>query len=195
MDLYGHQLHRYQEYLQQARHPTIPAKHTVPAPDNSPAKAQVAGAAAGSDIEQQILESVSKPGQKRAHSLLKHLKKSSVFTWSPEGEISYRGQAIPQSTIVNLMTEAQRQKPLKNCELPPGFDEFAQALKETNTAKAWLTNPALIKAMEKPVMINTPKPVEESGFHEASLDQPFYETTRRMTSPYVKKPAKRPRMR
>jgi hypothetical protein len=31
--------------------------------------------------------------------------------------------------------------------LPPGFDEFAQALKETNTAKTWLTNPAVIKAM------------------------------------------------
>jgi hypothetical protein len=33
-------------------------------------------------------------------------------------------------------------------------------LKEMNTAKAWLTNPALIKAMEKPVKISTPKPVD-----------------------------------
>jgi hypothetical protein len=38
---------------------------------------------------------------------------------------------------------------LKHRELPPGFDEFGQALKETNTAKTWLTNPALIKTMEK----------------------------------------------
>jgi hypothetical protein len=68
------------------------------------------------------------------------------------------------------MTEGQRQKPLKHRELQPGFDEFAQALKETNTAKAWLTNPALIKAIEKPGKVSTPNPVDESGFQEASLD-------------------------
>jgi hypothetical protein len=89
------------------------------------------------------------------------------------------------------MTEAQRQKPLKHRELPPGFDEFAQALKETNTAKAWLTNPALIKAMEKPGKISTPKPVDESGFQEASLDQSFYETPKRMTPDYVKRASKK----
>jgi hypothetical protein len=72
------------------------------------------------------------------------------------------------------MTEAQTLKPLKHRELPPGFDEFVQALKENNTAKAWLTNSALIKAMEKPGKISTPKPVDESGFQEASLDELFF---------------------
>jgi ribosome-binding protein aMBF1 (putative translation factor) len=89
------------------------------------------------------------------------------------------------------MTEAQRQKPLKHRELSPGLDEFAQALKETNTAKAWITNPALIKAMEKLEKISTPKPVDESGFQEASLDQSFYETSRRMTPDYVKRASKK----
>ena len=71
---------------------------------------------------------------------------------------------------------------MKHRELPPGFDEFAQALKETNTAKTWLTNPAVIKAMEKPGKISTPKPVDESGFDEVStLDQSFYETPTRLT--------------
>jgi hypothetical protein len=71
--------------------------------------------------------------------------------------------------------------------LPPGFDEFAQALKETNAAKAWLTNPALLKAMEKPGKISTPKPIDESGFQEASLDHSFYETPRRMTLKQARK--------
>jgi hypothetical protein len=76
--------------------------------------------------------------------------------------------------------------------LPPGFDEFAQALKETNTAKTWLSNPALIKAMEKPGKISTPKPVDESGFDEVSaLDQSLYETPKRMTPEYVKKASKK----
>jgi hypothetical protein len=89
------------------------------------------------------------------------------------------------------MTEVQRQKPLKHRELPPGFDEFVQALKEANTAKAWLTNPALIKAMEKPGKISTPKPVDKSGFQEASLDQSFYKTPRRMAQDYVKRASKK----
>jgi hypothetical protein len=82
---------------------------------------------------------------------------------------------------------------LKHRALPPGFDEFAQALKETNTAKAWSTNPALIKAMEKPGKISTctPKPVHDSEFQEASLGQSFYETPRRMTPDYVKKASKK----
>jgi hypothetical protein len=84
---------------------------------------------------------------------------------------------------------------LKHRELPPGFYEFAQTLKETNTAKAWLTNPALIKAMEKPGKISTPKSVDESGFQEASLDQLFYETPRHITPDYVKEPVKRLRMK
>jgi SOS-response transcriptional repressor LexA len=163
--LYGHQLHRYREYLQQARQP---GKPVTPAPAKPPAAAVPAPAAAvpavpegasggrEDEIEAQILESVNKPGQKKTQSLLKHLKKSKVLTWTPEGEISYRGRAIPNSNIVDLMSEAQRLRPLKNREVPPGFDEFAQALKETNTAKAWLTNPALLKAMEKPGKISTP---------------------------------------
>jgi hypothetical protein len=40
--------------------------------------------------------------------------------------------------------------------------------------------------MEKPGRISTPKPVDESGFQEASLDQSFYETPRHMTPDYVK---------
>ena len=187
--LYGHQLHRYREYLQQARQPGKPSAPAAPAPAPAagvpPPAPPVAGAAGG--LEQQILESVNKPGQKKAQSLLKHLKNSKVLTWTPDGEISYRGKAIPNSNIVDLMSETQRLRPLRHRELPPGFDEFAQALKETNTAKTWLANPAVIKAMEKPGKISTPKPVDESGFQEASLDQSFYETPRRLTPKQARK--------
>jgi hypothetical protein len=121
--LYGHQLHCYREYLQQARQTSKPVIPATPAPAKPPVTgaappAPVAGAARGCDLEQQILESVNKPGQKKAHNLLKHLKNSKVLTWTSEGEISYRGRPIPHSNVVDLMTEAQRQKPLKHRELP-----------------------------------------------------------------------------
>jgi hypothetical protein len=106
--LYGHQLHRYREYLQQARQPGKPippalAKPTVTGAVPPVPVPPVAGAAGGID-----LESMNKPEQKKTHNLLKHLKNSKVLTWTPEGEISYRGRPIPHSNIVDLMTEAQR---------------------------------------------------------------------------------------
>jgi hypothetical protein len=119
--LYGHQLHRYRGYLQQARQPGKPTTPAISPAAGVPAEAApvagvpapVAGAAAAPDLEQQILESVNKPGQKKAQSLLKHLKNSKVLTWTPEGEISYRGRTILNSNIVDLMTEIQGLRPLK----------------------------------------------------------------------------------
>jgi hypothetical protein len=102
----------------------------VTAPVNSPANSPepVTGAAGGSDIEQQILESISKPWQEKVYSLQKHLKNSKVLTWTPEGEISYRGQPISHSNIADLMTEALRQKPLKHRKLPTRFDKICSSL-------------------------------------------------------------------
>jgi hypothetical protein len=65
--LYGHQLHRYQEYLQQARQPgkpPVPAKPPAVPAAAVPAVPAVPTPIAGADLEQQILESVNKPGQK-----------------------------------------------------------------------------------------------------------------------------------
>jgi hypothetical protein len=68
VSLYGHQLHRYREYLQQARQPGKPVVPPPPAPAKPPAAGvpsapptpPVAGAApiagAAPDLEQQILE-------------------------------------------------------------------------------------------------------------------------------------------
>jgi hypothetical protein len=60
--LYGHQLHRYREYLQQARQPGKPVTPSPPAPAKPtaagvpvPAVSVPAGAAGG--LEQQIMES------------------------------------------------------------------------------------------------------------------------------------------
>ena len=177
--LYGHQLHRYREYLHQARQqPTPPSAP----PAASPSAPPEAAAAASDDLDEQIIKSVAKPGQKKAGLLLDHLKKSKVLTWNKEGQISYRGQRVPDSNIVDLMTESQRQRPLKHREAPAGLHEFAQALKETNAPKQYVSSQAVIKAMDKPGKISTPHPVDESGFQEASnLDESFYETPRRIT--------------
>ena len=168
--LYGQELHRYRNYLQQAREPTTTKK--TPAPI---APAPAAAAAPDPEIDQQIIQSVNKPMQRKAELLLSHLKKTNVLTWNKDGEISYRGQKVPDSNIVDIMAENMRTRSLKNRPVPKGLDEFAQALKETRTPMTYLQNRDLIKAMQKPGKISTPKGAlsdedeeEESGFHDAS---------------------------
>ena len=135
--LYGHQLHRYRQYLQQTRHPA-PATTPVPSPAEVPAMGDSRPPGPSStELEEQIIKSVAKPGQKKAGLLLDHLKKSKVLTWNSEGEISYRGQRVPDSNIVDLITESQRQKALKHRDPPVGLQQFAQALKETNAPKGY----------------------------------------------------------
>lgn len=47
-----------------------------------------------------------------------------------EGEISYWGQRIPSSNIVDLMVDTMRQKTRKSHPQQAGLQEFGQALKE-----------------------------------------------------------------
>lgn len=43
--------------------------------------------------------------QKKARLLLDHLKKTKVLKWNSNGEISYRGNRVPQSNIIDLVTK------------------------------------------------------------------------------------------
>lgn len=182
--LYGHQLHRYRNYLQQARDQGKERTFTTPLPraekdkvavEDDGAAADVAADPSSSELEEQVIKSVSKQMQKRAGLLLDHLKKTKVLKWNSDGEISYRGKRIPQSNIVDLVTNTMRTKSRRAFRSPIGIDEFAQALKETNVPTDYLQNPNIIKAMQKPGKISTPKPLQDekddndddTGFQEA----------------------------
>lgn len=83
---------------------------------------------------------------------------------------------IPDSNIVDLVTNTMKTKSRKGFASPKGTDEFAQALKETKVPKDYIQNPNIIKAMEKPGKISTPRPMlteydddyDDTGFQEAS---------------------------
>lgn len=107
--LYGHQLHRYRNYLQQARDQGKERTFTTPLPktqknkevnkdvDIAAAAAPVADAAdpGSSELEELVIKSVSNKMQKKAGLLLDHLKKTKVLKWNSDGEIRYRGKLIP----------------------------------------------------------------------------------------------------
>ena len=112
--------------------------------------------------------------KKKAGLLLDHLKKSKVLKWNAQGQVSYRGREVPHSNIVDLVSETMRLKNRKHHPQPAGLAQFAQALKEVNTANEFVQNPDVIKAMLVPSKISTPKSVgddddqDDTGFHDAS---------------------------
>ncbi|GBM75566.1 hypothetical protein AVEN_205196-1 [Araneus ventricosus] len=65
----------------------------------------------------------------------------SILTWTPEGEIVYKGQRIPRTNIVNLVTELLRNRK----KSPPGFKEFHSALKEMNIPENYIVNQKIFK--------------------------------------------------
>lgn len=190
--LYGHQLHRYRNYLQQARDQGKERTFTTPLPktqknkeankdvDIAAAAAPVADAAdpGSSELEEQVIKSVSNKMQKKAGLLLDHLKKTKVLKWNSDGEIRYRGKLIPQSNIIGLVTNTMKTRSRKGISPPIGTDQFAQALKETNVPTDYLPNPDIIKAMQRPGKISTPMSIladkesddndDDTGFQEPS---------------------------
>lgn len=107
---YGHQLYRYRNHLRQARsegkEKIIPKPVTVQEEGDAGAGASAAEAEAepsSSELEEQVIKSVSNKMQKKAGLLLEHLKKTNVLKWNGDGEISYRGKMITDSNIVDLV--------------------------------------------------------------------------------------------
>lgn len=98
--------------------------------------------------------------------------------WNSEGEIRYREILIPQSNIVDLVTNTMKTRSRKGISHPIGTDRFAQALKEINVPTDYLPNPDIIKAMQRPGKISTPKPIpadkesdnndDDTGFQKLS---------------------------
>ena len=111
-----------------------------------------------------------------------HLKKSKVVNWNAQGQVSYRGRSIPNSNIVDLVSNTMRMKSRKTLPQPAGMVEFAQALKESNTPNEYVQNPDVIKAMQKPAKFSTPKSTvddddhDDTGFHDASSLTPIRES-------------------
>ena len=84
-------------------------------------------------LDARVIENVGKNMKKKADLLLNHLNRSKVLNWNAQGHVSYRGRSIPNSNIIDLMSDTMRQKSRKSHPQPTGLMGFTQALKETNT--------------------------------------------------------------
>ena len=186
VSLYGQELARYRHYLERARNE---GKISIPAPPDAPPAVDGAAAAAPppqppqpTNLDQAVLDNVQQSQRKKAELLLNHLKKSKIVRWVEQGQISYRGKPIPHSNIIDLMGDTMRLRARKSRPKPAGMMEFAQGLKENFTPHDYVGNPEVIKAMQKPGKISTPKGLgddsdqDDTGFMEASSLTPIKES-------------------
>ena len=90
-------------------------------------------------IHQQIMDTVPKTYQKQASLLLNHINKhSNIIRWNDKGEVVHNGNVLPQSNIVDLVTDLVRNR-VKSQALPYK-DHFIQILHEINTPSEWMKN-------------------------------------------------------
>ena len=189
--LYGQQLARYRHYLEKARNEGRNISLPPVTPTTATGEAKSSQFVADTkDVDAKVIESVGKNMKKKAGLLLDHLKKSKVLKWNAHGQVSYRGREVPNSNIVDLVSETMRMKSRKHHPQPAGLAQFAQALKEVNTPNEYVQNPDVIKAMLVPSKISTPKSAvddddedqDDTGFHDASsltpIGESFLETPR-----------------
>ena len=180
--LYGQQLARYRHYLEKARSEgrSLSLPPATPTTASGEVKSSQPPAETG-ELDAKVIESVGKNMKKKASLLLDHLKKSKVLKWNAHGQVSYRGREVPNSNIVDLVSETMRMSSRKHHPQPAGLAQFAQALKEVNTPNEYVQNPDVIKAMQKPGNISTPKGLndydqDDTGFHDASSLTPIGES-------------------
>ena len=85
------------------------------------------------------MDTVPKTYQKQASLLLNHINKhSNIIRWNDKGEVVHNGIVLPQSNIVDLVTDLVRNR-VKSQALPYK-DHFIQILHEINTPSEWMKN-------------------------------------------------------
>ena len=89
-------------------------------------------------VESNVIESVPITLKRKAKLLLDHIKSNSDLTWNPKGEILYQGKVIEKSNLVDLINDVMRKR--KTSKQPVGWEQFAWALRDTNTPQEYIGN-------------------------------------------------------
>ncbi|GBO00875.1 hypothetical protein AVEN_226935-1 [Araneus ventricosus] len=109
-------------------------------------------------IAAKILKSTPVRYLNTVKSIMDYLKDHhSILSWTPEGEIVYKGQRIPRTNIVNLVTDLLRNRK----KSPSGFKEFQAALKEMDIPATYIVNRKIFKVdpakISKDATVKKPK--------------------------------------
>ena len=102
-----------------------------------------------------VVESMPPYIRQRATSLLNRLKaRPEVITWDKTGQVKIEGEAIPNSNISDLVSDAIRSRKDFN---PTGAKELFQALSKLNVPKDLVRNQNRRKQLDDTPDVSTPK--------------------------------------
>ena len=130
---YNQILQRYLEYQEKYKRPK-------PVPVSLSHQSEYATASTGvMTVLDELLRVVPKNTRKQAEALLLRIKDHPDMSWNTRGEFMYRGSAINDSNVVDLIGDLMRSR--KSVTRPPqGMDMFLTALKDTNTPRELILN-------------------------------------------------------
>jgi hypothetical protein len=96
--------------------------------------------------------------------LLDLLKRNPDVDWSTKGELIYKQSLIPNSNVVDLLTDVLKKK---STEFPTGWKQFATSLKETNAPRELISNTDrwtyMFKPEEDDIPIEKPKRISKKA--------------------------------
>lgn len=90
-------------------------------------------------IEQEIIDNVPKSFQGKAARLIKKMKQEGVLGWNARGNLTFKGDTIPSTNVVDLVGDVIRKR--KRTQGPIGWDLFARGMHETNVPQELIGNP------------------------------------------------------
>jgi hypothetical protein len=93
-----------------------------------------------SNVESEILATISIEDRHRAKRILEHLKRDTSFKIGDEGEIIYKQQKIDKSHVGDLLNDVLQKKSTE--EGPLGWKEFSSTLYSSGVPKNLISNPA-----------------------------------------------------
>lgn len=132
--MYNQVLQRYLTYQNKIEPPKV---HLLNAEKlSAPAPTPIAGQE-DEHIEEEIVEAAPKVMRKKAHLLLKRLRRDPQIDWNGKGELVYKGKTVKNSHINDLVQDVLRKRKQHN---PHGWETFADALKQNNVPKDLVGN-------------------------------------------------------
>ena len=142
---------QYQERSGMPPRPSSPPLMMPPPPPSPPPPPPPSPVSSSSQPwehwKETAVESVPQRFRKKAKQLMKHMERMKDLSWTPAGEMVYRGRKIPRSNIVDLVGDMMRQR--KSVPDPVGWEVFASALKHSNVPTEFIGHKGRQRWMSK----------------------------------------------
>ena len=130
------------------------------------------------DLETQLVQTLPVQDQHKARRLMRYLKDDPDVRWSDKGELIYRKSLVPNSHMIDLVTDIFKRSSTSNVE-PEGWQDFVRGLVEANVPTSLITNKARLKPQQQQQLIETPRNIKTQQATAAASSSSTYASNQR----------------